>query len=314
MEEVVRTSAPRPRVPRRALVAWAALAAAFVPGPQSAAGQTKSITISVNDYRPMRAALLQIRTLSDIPVNYEDVRYDYPGDQLDKTEGSFSPAQIQMSIESGYGPPKLIVPRGGSLSFSDSVDESTGRLPDLASTRSALESALAAYNSSSLPGKFQLEAYEGEFIVAPVQQRDASGATVPSGSVLSTPVTLPPFEESAMERADRILRVVTQATGYKAEIGAVPINGMAMTHVDLSGSTEPASHLLIHLLNRVMGYPSALPPGAPALAYHLLYGPRSSAYSLNAIGFGHRNAELPPPPAAPPTGSGRPFASPTPPH
>jgi hypothetical protein len=290
----------------RAVPTGAALAGMLVCLAPSVAGQTQPLTISVNDYRPMRAAVVQIRKLSGIAVNYEDVRCDYPGDQLDETAGSFTPAEIQMSIQSGRGSPRLIVPRGGPLSFSVSVDAATGQLADLASTEAAVRAALAAYNSSGLPGKFGLEVYGGELIVAPVGERDVNGATVPAASILSTPVTLPSFEESAMERAGRILQAVTQGTGYKVGIGTVPINGMAMMRVGLGGSTEPAGHLLIRLLNAVMGYASSLPSGDPALAYDVLYDVQLKYYMFNAAEVGRRGTALPPAPHATPTGIGRP--------
>ncbi len=306
MEDVVRSAWSRSSAPRRMPLAWAVLLAAFMLRPPAAIGQTKSLTISVNDYRPLRNAVQQIQTLSGIPANYEDVRCDYPGDQFDKTAGSFTPAQIQMSVQSGYGAPKLVVPRGGSLAFEISVDASTGRLPDFASTQAALESALAAYNSSSLPGKFHLDAYNGEFIVAPIEERNSAGATVPASPVLAAPVMLPSFEETAMERLDRVLVLVTQGSGYKVGIGTVPISGMAMTHVDLSGGTEPASHLLIRLLNRLMGYASSVPAGAPALAYHVLYDVQLKYYMFNVVEVGHENPVPAPLPPSAPTGAGRP--------
>ena len=45
-----------------------------------------------------------------MPVNYKDVRCDFPGDQKDITEGNVTPAQERLN-----GPVKVIVPRGGEL-------------------------------------------------------------------------------------------------------------------------------------------------------------------------------------------------------
>ncbi len=56
-------------------------------------------------------------------------------------------------------------------------------------------------------------------------------------------VMLPPFQETAMDRPDRIPPDVTQATGHKVGIGIVPSNYMTMRHLSLSGGAEPATHL-----------------------------------------------------------------------
>lgn len=306
MADLVRASGRwRPRVDGAAS-ARVAPAIVLVLLASSLHGQTKPVTISVKDYRPMRAAVVRIRELSGVPVSYEDVRCDFPADQLDVTEGSFTPEQIQMSVRNGNGPPKFVVPRGGSLSFMFAADSSTGRLADLTSTKAALQSALAAYNSSGLPGKFGLEIYDGQLIIAPIEERDGKGTAVPVASVLSAPVMLPPIEESAMEQVVQILDAVKQGTGYRVGVGAVPVNGMAMTRAQLGENTEPASHLLIRILNLVMGYASTPPAGGVTLSYDVLYDVQLKYYMFNATETGRQNIALPTAPVTPPVGVGRP--------
>lgn len=89
----------------------------------SAFAQTKAITFSVNDFRPLAAAARNIEQISGTPVNYEDVRCDFPGDQKDITAGNVTPAQERLN-----GPVKVIVPRGGPLVTTITVAGSTARL------------------------------------------------------------------------------------------------------------------------------------------------------------------------------------------
>jgi hypothetical protein len=75
--------------------------------------QNRAVTIAVNDYRPVAAAISQLEQLSAIPINFEDVRSDFPGDQLDVTAQNVTPAQQQLALQGGRGPVKDIAPRGG---------------------------------------------------------------------------------------------------------------------------------------------------------------------------------------------------------
>ncbi|MBI3894742.1 MAG: hypothetical protein HY313_02310 [Acidobacteria bacterium] len=71
--------------------------------------QTKEIEMTVDDPRPMAAAVRKIVEFYGIPINYEGIPVYYSGDLRDLTN----------------------LPRGWQLSFSISVEASTGKLRDL---------------------------------------------------------------------------------------------------------------------------------------------------------------------------------------
>ncbi|MBI1956223.1 MAG: hypothetical protein HYS38_07495, partial [Acidobacteria bacterium] len=48
-------------------------------------GQTKTVDITVDDPRPLYAAILKLQELSGIPINYEGVPFYYSADLKDVT-------------------------------------------------------------------------------------------------------------------------------------------------------------------------------------------------------------------------------------
>jgi hypothetical protein len=46
---------------------------------------------------------------------------------------------------------------------------------------------------------------------------------------------------------------------------------------------EPANHVLIWLLNGLLGYGHVAPPGSPTFAYYVLYDPKLKYYMFNVV-------------------------------
>lgn len=285
-----------------------ALAALLLVIQALAVAQSTTTTVSVDSARPMGDAAIEIERISGTPVNYEDVRCDFPGDQVDITKGNVTPAQEQLALQNGFGPVKLIAPRGGPLSVAVAVDPSTLRLPDANATASALNDIISIYNSSgTLSGRFQVDSYSGEFFLEPVEVRDVSGNAVAIQPVLSTPITLPLAKRNAYQTLDLILQTVSTASGFKIGIGGVPMNMLALGQVTIGADNEPASHVLARFMNSLLGYASVLPASSPALSYRVLYDVQLKYYMFNlhqAVPLAVRYA--PPPATAPAPGVGRP--------
>ena len=269
----------------------------------SAFAQTRAITFSVNDFRPLAAAARDIEQISGTPVNYEDLRCDFPGDQKDITAGNVTPAQERLN-----GPVKVIVPRGGPLVTTITVAGSTSRLPDAGVTYEALTNIVSAYNSSStLPGRFRLESANGEFFLEPIAMRDASGNTGPVTPVLSTAITLPLQQRNAAETLDLILAQVSKASGFKIGVGSVPMNALAMGQVTIGADQQPASQVLAQLLNALLGYGPVLPAWSSGLSYRVLYDVQLKYYMFNVVEVGPVGVRYARPQSAPsPAGPGRP--------
>src|SRR5436305_10799957 len=87
------------------------IAAFVVVSVQVSRGQTKDVTISVKDPRPIAAAALQIEQLSKVPINYEDPFLRNSADLQDVTDEVLSSAQKD-KIGSAV---RVIGARGGEL-------------------------------------------------------------------------------------------------------------------------------------------------------------------------------------------------------
>lgn len=240
--------------------------------------QAQSVTITVNDPRPVNAAVEQVEKLSGIPISYEDVRYGNPGDTVDVTNSVRNPAQ-------GPAPPgfQVLIPRGGQLSVGIAVDPATQRLPDALTTANALNSVLAAAAASPVvPGKFNFDTYNGVFFVAPSQSRSAGGSFAPTTAVLSAPVNLPGQQQTALATLEAILQQVSQKTGLKIGLGTMPFGAFARSKVSIAASADPASHVLARLFAAVSIAGSVGPPEAVAgMSYHALFDPKFKTYALN---------------------------------
>jgi hypothetical protein len=242
----------------------------------SALGQSRTVTLMVDDPRPLARAAAEIEKLGSIPVNYEDVRIESPGDMKDVADEVQSPAQ-----RAAHPNAQIIVPRGGQLSANILVDAESGRLPNMTEALAALNSVVAAHNSSNLPGRFRLESYGGAFFIEPTLVRNPLDRTVPVTPLLATPITLAEETRNAYQTLELILDQVSRATGVRVGSGTVPLNGMAMTTVTIGAESEPAKQVISRFLRSVAlwGHDDASP--VAGMSYALFCGPGSQSCSLN---------------------------------
>ena len=212
-------------------------------------GETRTIEVTVDDTRPLAAAILKIEELSGIPINYEDVPVYYSGD--------IKVADFAARAPVPPGGERTLVARGGQLSVVIVVDATTGRLKDIQAVETALAALVSAYNSSDLPGDFEIEQSNGVFFVKPVRYRDTSGATRPMTPVLSTPITFPEEKRTREQTMRLILRQVSAAAGLEIGLGGMNLWG----EVTLGAQNEPAHHVIARMLGSGNS-PAAAPANA----------------------------------------------------
>jgi hypothetical protein len=106
---------------------------------------------------------------------------------------------------------------------------------------------------------------------------------VKTSPILSAPITLSTNQGVAYDVLKQILAQVHQATGYRVDIGSVPVNALAMARVTIDAVREPANHVLMWLLNGILSYPQLLPSKSPSFAYHVLYDPKLKYYLFNIV-------------------------------
>ncbi len=252
------------------------LTAALIALAPLAAGQT--LTLTVNDPRPVHAAVLEMERLSGTAINYEDVQYNYPSDVQDVSVSAMNASQRAQA------PPgvQVIVPRGGQLVVLVGVDAATGRLKDRTAVMGALSQLLTVANTAETiaAGKFTVENVNNQFFVAPSQWRSATGASVAATPVLSVPITLTGQPMTGWDTLNAVLRQVAAASGAQVVAGTMPMGMFALSKVSVSASKEPARYVLARLFADIISAgPSAT--SAPTMGYHLLFDPKQREYVLN---------------------------------
>jgi len=224
-------------------------------------GETKTIEITVDDPRPLAAAILKLQELSGIPINYEDMPVYYSGDQQERIP------------RYPDGRSRFFGARGGQLSQPIVVDAATGRLNNIQAVSAALTALVSAYNTSNLPGGFDFEYYNGVFFVKPVRYRDATGATQTMAPILSTPITFPEELRSWNQTWRLILRQVAGATTVEIFQGMGLDGGGTVT---LGAQDEPARYVIARYLASGSG-PAVVPRNATwdlGMSYRLLCQPQ----------------------------------------
>lgn len=258
---------------RTSWLIWVGAAVKLVLANGFAVGQTRMVDITVDDIRPLAAAVLKVEELSGIPINYEDVPVYYPGDLEDVTD-----IVVRTPLPAGE---RIIAPHKRHFSVPIAADAATGKLNGAQAVREALLRLIAAYSAENLPGGFELETSNGVFFVKPVRYRDATGATRSMTPVLSNRITLPQQTRDRPQTWRLILGQVSSAAGVRVE------DATAMSELlgpaTLGAENEPANQVVARFLASRSG-PTPLALDATwdeGLAYRLLFDATLKKYFLN---------------------------------
>jgi len=248
--------------------------------------QMQTVTLTVKDPRPVAAAALDIERRSGLAVNYEDVRYENAGDLQDITDQIMTAAQKAQAIPGV----RVIVPRGGELSLPILVDVN-GHLPDFNSVSAAANAIIGAHATSpSHSGSFTVEVGDGVLFIEPLQMRDVAGNVKPISPLLSTHVTIPAQSRSGFDTLRLILNQVSQASGFKVDLGTAPARALIASEVVIGANNEPANHVIGRLLASIASAGADVPYSGPAMSYSMLFDPRLRYYALNIHSIPNPNA------------------------
>ena len=180
-----------------------------------AAGQGPE-TLSVDDPRPLSAAVKLLEQRCHCPITYEDPLWKSDDVAL---SGPHWPAMI---------------PKGGLFTF-DAPDVSVITTARMAAAMA--EVVRAFEQSGSGRGAFLVTKYATTVHVVP---RD--------GSILDTPVTMPRATRPLADVVTMTLAEVERATGKKIELAMLPINFSRQRTVDIEAQQEPAHDVLVRAL------------------------------------------------------------------
>jgi hypothetical protein len=227
---------------------------AVLAGGSIISSQDRIITLSVDDPRPLAAALQDLEARYGWVVTYDDPIYQHADELQDVT------ASVRRQDDATR--PRVIVPRGGPFTFT---------WPPSSAPPAILENLLQAYNASGHPGVFRLANTGATFHVIPVRSRGADGVDKELPAVLDAPIFVPHGGRTAHELLLAIVERVSRATGVSVGLGSYPVNWSLQTQVEGAVGYEPARTALVRLLD------------SPRLkfSWRMFYAPDMKRYFLN---------------------------------
>jgi hypothetical protein len=253
----------------------------------SVGAQSNSVSIYVDDGRPVDAAIQSLVDRYPIVITYEDPRYEYSRDIKDVTD----------AIRNPLAPPatrRTLVPRGGILQASYDVSVATGQPTD---TGEALRRILESNDVGPAGGRFRVLESGGAFHVVPTAIKNAGGSWVAQASVLDTPITLNLQGQSGYALLEAITKEVSRVGGTNIGFGGQAINALVRHRGDVEANTEPAREVLMRMLHAI----------SDRFIWRLFYDPSGKYYVLNLGVVAERPSEstpifqLPPPRPGDPT-------------
>ena len=127
-----------------------------------------------------------------------------------------------------------------------------------------------------------IEADGDVFYIVPTQWHSVAGANIAAAPVLSTPITLKGQDLTALDTLKAILGQVSAASGFKVNLGIMPIGQLATPHVAIIASNEPANDVLSRLLASIVSRPAIPTASVPAaMSYQMLFDPKQRFYAFN---------------------------------
>lgn len=238
-------------------------------------------TLSVNDPRPMMAVVDKLQGIMNVPINYEDPRFEHPGDLQDVTD------TVVKNRAQFAG--RVLIPRGGSLTVTAPNSPLAMTPGNLFSIFSLIK---AAHEGSRFPGRFTIVSRNGSWYVEPTALTNLAGTTMTVGSVMATSIRFPFRQQSGAEALQFILGQVSQAVGVKIGIGAVPFAALSMP-ITLAADDEPASTVIGRLFSQLSA-PGTRNSDAPRWSYRLLFDPGLRYYMFNMSSVGNEHPVAPP--------------------
>jgi hypothetical protein len=243
---------------RLGIIAYSIFGAHLTPPVESFLAQSQ--TLSVNDARPVAAAVEILEGKYGAVITYEDAPYVHETEIVDRTDPTYRKAH-----PTGR---RALDPKGGSLEITYQTPAGLVRSDEI---RYVLQKLLDAHAERNNPGRFRLQ-QEGEiFHVIPTQYRDSSGRLVNARSILDTPISFPEQERSVIDTLELIKNAVSKATGIHIIIGTVPLNLLHRISSRQGATNEKARDVLVRDLKATN----------TKLSWQIFYAPGWNMYALN---------------------------------
>jgi hypothetical protein len=218
-------------------------------------GQEATTVITVNDPRPLGAAIMELEKASGQPISYEDAPFAYAGDLI----GLKDPRAI----------PGAKIPKGGPLTFPFGLSEVAER----AGTAKVLQRLVRTFNMSYPDGaQFTVLDQDGMLYVVPKSSREASGVVASYTSPLDVPLSVTVKDALAGDALREILSAIQAKTGSEIYIAMSPfdtgLNVNGRKRVSISTQTDTGRTLVTQLMKGL----------SPWLSWRMLTGAPDPRY------------------------------------
>jgi hypothetical protein len=220
----------------------------------------QSLTLSVNDGRPVATAMEILEGRHGTVITYEDPPYVHETEIVDRTIPAYKQANP-------FGR-RALDPKGGSLEITYQMSPGPVRSDEM---RDVIQRILDAHAERNNPGRFRLQ-QEGEiFHVIPTHAKNSAGTLASVKPILDTTISFPEQERSVIDTLEIIKNAVSKAAGIKVIIGTVPLNLLHRISSRQGATDEKARDVLV----------KALKATNTKLSWRIFYAPGWKMYVLN---------------------------------
>lgn len=226
----------------------------------------KKMHLSVADPRPVAKAVETLEAKYGWVITYEDPRYVHSSEIADVT------GSVRKDLDK-FRPgksPRVLIPKGGSLTIDYDVEADTNRPTDPATV---VRQLLNAHAASSNAVVFQLESGGRAIHVMPTAFRNRAGELVPQESVLNSSITLPAGRRSGLQSLEALCTAVSEATQMRVVVGTIPLKLFMQPRNQQGAAGERARDVLVNMLEDIKS--------GTKLSWQLLYDPGMQMYVLN---------------------------------
>jgi hypothetical protein len=208
-----------------------------------------SVLIAANSPRPLAQVADALRQKYGWMIDYEDPQFTFPSDLV--------------VVD---GPPKQTLPAGGEFKI-----EFSGGNPQ---EEKVLADAVAAYNQSGRPGRFEMRKEEGDrFALVGIQARDESGKLSAQPVLLDAPIAISNEHRTASAVLSLLCQKLSETRHIPVVLGVTPRKLLDHTDVSVGGPDVTAGKLLSQTLAATQRH----------LYWELVFDPEGKRYLLDVF-------------------------------
>jgi hypothetical protein len=206
--------------------------------------------VNINAARPLMMAVVELRSRLAIPLNLEDVPLEGPSD---------------LTTVTAKNGKKFVTPRYGQFAMT---------LPAVgADPYEATKTMIREYESSGLPGEYQVVEHADSIDIIPITRRMADGTIKQVKPILDIQISLPASNAPFYQIFRSIVKQAALASGDQIRVADEPVS---MQEVDMPESKSESIRDVFTKLYKAAGM---------QVSTLLIWEPNTGAYYLSASPF-----------------------------